>query len=99
MAVVTARTLRWYSPPRVARAMRQARRYPLVPLALLTVPAAVGLGGPELARSPAEGSDVRVVVYNSPDDMSAAMQRRSDTFHGSILTLGQRVSCCRWSMV
>src|SRR5215475_259947 len=37
MAVVTARTLRWYSPPRVARAMRQARRYPLVPIALLTI--------------------------------------------------------------
>ena len=35
MATVTARTLPWYSPPRVAQAMRQARRYPLVPLALL----------------------------------------------------------------
>lgn len=45
MATVTARTLPWYSPPRVALAMRQARRYPLVPLALLTfllvVPAAL----------------------------------------------------------
>jgi peptide/nickel transport system permease protein len=36
MAIVTARTLPWYAPPRVARAMRQARRYPLVPLAILT---------------------------------------------------------------
>jgi peptide/nickel transport system permease protein len=36
MATVTARTLPWYSPPRVVRAMRQAKRYPLVPLALLT---------------------------------------------------------------
>ena len=36
MAVVTARTHPWYSPPRVARAMRQASRYPLVPLAILT---------------------------------------------------------------
>ena len=36
MATVTARTLPWYAPPRVARAMRQARRYPLVPLAMLT---------------------------------------------------------------
>jgi len=36
MATVTARTLPWYSPPRVAQAMRQARRYPLVPLAMLT---------------------------------------------------------------
>jgi peptide/nickel transport system permease protein len=35
MATVTARTLPWYSPPRVAWAMRQARRYPLVPVALL----------------------------------------------------------------
>jgi len=35
MATVTARTLPWYAPPRVARAMRQARRYPLVPIALL----------------------------------------------------------------
>jgi peptide/nickel transport system permease protein len=36
MAIVTARTLPWYAPPRVARAVRQARRYPLVPLAILT---------------------------------------------------------------
>jgi ABC-type dipeptide/oligopeptide/nickel transport system permease subunit len=36
MATVTARTLPWYAPPRVAQAMRQARRYPVVPLALLT---------------------------------------------------------------
>lgn len=45
MATATARTLPWYSPPRVAHAMRQARRYPVVPLALLTfllvVPAAL----------------------------------------------------------
>ena len=36
MAVVTARTRPWYAPPRVGRAMRQAARYPLVPLAILT---------------------------------------------------------------
>ena len=36
MATVTARSLPWYSPPRMALVMRQARRYPLVPLALLT---------------------------------------------------------------
>ena len=36
MATVTARSLPWYALPRVARAMRHARRYPLVPLALLT---------------------------------------------------------------
>ena len=36
MATVTARTLPWYSGPRVAHAMRQARRYPLVPIALIT---------------------------------------------------------------
>jgi len=36
MAIMTARTLPWYSPPRLARAMREARRYPLVPIALLT---------------------------------------------------------------
>ena len=35
MATATARTLPWYAPPRVAQAMRQARRYPVVPLALL----------------------------------------------------------------
>lgn len=35
MATVTARTLPWYAGPRVAHAMRQAKRYPLVPLALL----------------------------------------------------------------
>src|SRR5262245_39895202 len=36
MATETIRTLPWYAPPRVARAMGQVRRYPLVPLALLT---------------------------------------------------------------
>jgi peptide/nickel transport system permease protein len=36
MATVTARTLPWYAPPRVARAVRQVRRYPVVPLAILT---------------------------------------------------------------
>jgi peptide/nickel transport system permease protein len=35
MATVTARSLPWYAPPRVAQAMRQARRYPMVPLAIL----------------------------------------------------------------
>ena len=35
MATATARTLPWYARPRVAQAMRQARRYPVVPLALL----------------------------------------------------------------
>src|SRR5262245_21448909 len=35
MATVTVRTLPWYARPRVAHAMRQARRYPLVPVALL----------------------------------------------------------------
>jgi peptide/nickel transport system permease protein len=36
MATETIRTLPWYAPPRVAQAMDQVRRYPLVPLALLT---------------------------------------------------------------
>ncbi len=36
MATVTVRTLPWYTWPRVAAAMRQARRYPLVPVAILT---------------------------------------------------------------
>ena len=35
MATVTARTLPWYAPPRVAHAIREAKRYPLIPLALL----------------------------------------------------------------
>ena len=35
MATVTARTLPWYAPPRMALALRQLRRYPLVPLAIL----------------------------------------------------------------
>ena len=34
--MATVRTLPWYAPPRVAQAMRQAKRYPLIPLALLT---------------------------------------------------------------
>lgn len=36
MAIASPRPLPWYAPPRVARAMRRARRYPLLPLALLT---------------------------------------------------------------
>ena len=36
MAAVTVRALPWYAPPRLARAVQQVRRYPLVPLALLT---------------------------------------------------------------
>src|SRR5262245_46623611 len=36
MATEIIRTLPWYAPPRVAQAMDQIRRYPLVPLALLT---------------------------------------------------------------
>lgn len=36
MATVTARTLPWYAPPRIVLTMRQLRRYPLVPLAMLT---------------------------------------------------------------
>ena len=36
MATETIRTLPWYAPPRVAQAMGQVRRYPLVPLAMLT---------------------------------------------------------------
>ena len=35
MATVTVRSLPWYAWPRVAHALREARRYPLVPLALL----------------------------------------------------------------
>jgi len=36
VAIMTSRTLPWYSVPRVARALREIRRYPLVPVALLT---------------------------------------------------------------
>ena len=35
MATITVRTLPWYAPLRVAHALRQARRYPLVPLFIL----------------------------------------------------------------
>ena len=45
MATVTVRTLPWYAPPRVAHAMRQAGRYPVVALVilslLLVIPAAL----------------------------------------------------------
>ena len=37
MATVTVQTLPWYAPPRVLLAMRRVRRWPLVPLFLLTV--------------------------------------------------------------
>ena len=36
MATISVRSLPWYAPPRVAHAMRQARRLPLVPLFILT---------------------------------------------------------------
>jgi peptide/nickel transport system permease protein len=36
MATITARSLPWYAPPRMALALRQLRRYPLVPLTMLT---------------------------------------------------------------
>ncbi len=36
MAIVTARTLPWYAPPRMALALRELGRYPLVPLVMLT---------------------------------------------------------------
>ena len=36
MAIVTARPLPWYARPRVTHALRQVRRYPVVPLAILT---------------------------------------------------------------
>jgi peptide/nickel transport system permease protein len=35
MATITARSLPWYSPPRVAVMLRQLRRYPLVPIGML----------------------------------------------------------------
>ena len=58
MATVTARTLPWYAPPRVALALRQARRYPLVPVAMLTfllvIPAVLA---PQIApHDPLKGS-------------------------------------------
>ena len=37
MATVTVRTLPWYAPPRMAHTLRQARRYPLVPVAILAL--------------------------------------------------------------
>ena len=54
----TIRTLPWYAPPRVARAMVQVRRYPLVPLTLLmlllVIPAVLA---PQVAPyDPIEGS-------------------------------------------
>jgi peptide/nickel transport system permease protein len=45
MATVTARSLPWYAPPRIAQALREARRYPVVALSILTfllvIPAAL----------------------------------------------------------
>lgn len=37
MATVTVRTLPWYSPPRMAQTLRQARRYPLIPISILAI--------------------------------------------------------------
>jgi peptide/nickel transport system permease protein len=37
MATVTVRTLPWYAPPRVAQTLRQAKRYPLVPISILAI--------------------------------------------------------------
>jgi peptide/nickel transport system permease protein len=58
MATVTVRTLPWYATPRVAHVLRQARRYPLVPIFilafLLVIPAALA---PQVApHDPLRGS-------------------------------------------
>jgi peptide/nickel transport system permease protein len=37
MATVTVRTLPWYAPPRMAQTLRQAKRYPLVPISILAI--------------------------------------------------------------
>src|SRR6059036_2865486 len=37
MATVTARALPWYARPRVVQAMRQVKRYPVIPLGLLMI--------------------------------------------------------------
>ena len=58
MATVTVRSLPWYAPPRVALALREARRYPVVALSILTfllvIPA---VGAPWVApHDPLKGS-------------------------------------------
>jgi peptide/nickel transport system permease protein len=58
MATVTARSLPWYSTPRIALAARQLRRYPLVPVGmlvfLLVIPAMLA---PQVApHDPLKGS-------------------------------------------
>jgi peptide/nickel transport system permease protein len=58
MAAVTVRALPWYAPPRLARAVHQVRRYPLVPLALLTFLLVIPAGlAPQVApHDPLKGS-------------------------------------------
>src|SRR5688500_1335178 len=58
MATVTARSLPWYAPPRMAGALRQLRRLPLVPVGmlmfLLVIPAVLA---PQVApREPRTGT-------------------------------------------
>jgi peptide/nickel transport system permease protein len=58
MATVTARSLPWYAPPRMAGLWRRVRRYPLVPIGMLTfllvIPAALA---PQVApHDPLKGS-------------------------------------------
>src|SRR5687767_3163825 len=58
MATVTARTLPWYAPPRMAHVWRRARRLPLIPIGMLTfllvIPAALA---PQVApHDPLKGS-------------------------------------------
>jgi peptide/nickel transport system permease protein len=58
MATVTVRGVPWYAPPRVAHAMRRARKWPLVPLFLLTFLMVIpGVLAPQVApHDPLKGS-------------------------------------------
>jgi peptide/nickel transport system permease protein len=58
MATETIRTLPWYAPPRVAEAMAQVNRYPLVPAALLMLLLVIpAVFAPQVApHDPLEGS-------------------------------------------
>src|SRR5438093_9939627 len=62
MATVTARTLPWYAPPRVAHAWRRVKRYPVVSLSILTFVLVIPAGFAQYVANPAGITTTKVRI-------------------------------------